>query len=220
MIVVQRKPFDEIRDMIHGFGRVLIVGCGTCSTVCHAGGEAQVAVLSAQLEMASRLAGQPMEPVSVTVERQCDRAFFTQLDTLADASDAILSMGCGAGIQLLAEAYPHKPVFPAVDTRFVGITREDGWYEERCRCCGRCMLGLTAGVCPITMCAKKMLNGPCGGVMNGACEVHPDLPCAWQIIYDRLRLQGRLDCLEPIIPPVDWMDQVPASVVQPGFRKR
>jgi len=33
------------------------------------------------------------------------------------------------------------------------------------------------------------------------CEVRPDLPCAWQLIYTRLKGIGQLDRLRKIAPP-------------------
>jgi len=213
MLVAERKPFDDIKHMLRDYAKVLTIGCGTCTAVCRVGGEAETAVLNAQLDMAFRLEGRSLELDAVTVERQCDPEFIRPLTLRVDNNDAILSMGCGAGVQMLADMFPHIPVFPALDTRFVGVSRGGGWFEERCRCCGHCMLGMTAGICPVTRCAKKLLNGPCGGSFSGRCEVNPNVPCAWQLIYDRLKSQNRLDRMEQIVPPMEWTDSVPGSMV-------
>jgi len=154
-----------------------------------------------------------------TVERQCDREYLEILDPEVDKYDAILSMACGAGIQFLAERYPEKPVFPAVDTTFIGVNQGVGWYEERCRSCSSCVLGMTGGICPVTMCAKGLFNGPCGGTNNGSCEIDKDQPCAWYLIYERLEKQGRLDNILEITPAADWQNQVPRTVIQPGYKK-
>jgi len=219
MIVAKRKPFDEIMQMIKDYRRVLPVGCGTCEAVCLAGGEKEVAVLNTELDMARKLADNPIELGTRTVERQCDREYLAELDGMVDHYDAVVSLACGVGIQFLAERFPHKPVFPGVDTTGLAVNQAVGWYEERCRSCGKCVLGMTGGICPVTMCAKGLYNGPCGGTNKGSCEIHKDQPCAWYRIWERLKGQGRLDLILEIQEPNDWRDQVPRSLVQPGYQK-
>ncbi len=220
MIVAKRKPFDEIKETIKDYKRVLIIGCGTCVAVCLAGGEKEVDVLNAELDMAQKLDGNPVKLSGYTVERQCDREYMNVLDNIVEDKDALLSMACGAGIQFLAERYPHKPVFPAVDTSFIGINQDIGRYEERCRSCGSCVLAMTGGICPVTMCAKGLYNGPCGGTNNGSCEINTDQPCAWYLIYERLSKQGRLDSILDVVTARDWRNQTPGTVVQPGYTKK
>jgi ferredoxin len=219
MIVAERKPFEEIKESIKGYKKVLNVGCGTCVAVCLTGGEKEVGVLNAEIEMARKMDDDPIQIDAATVERQCDREFLEALDSKVEEYDAILSMACGAGIQFMAERYPETPVLPMVNTTFIGVNQDVGWYEERCRSCSSCVLGLTGGVCPVTMCAKGLYNGPCGGTNKGCCEISKDQPCAWFMIYERLAKQGRLDCIMEITPPVEHMDQVPRTVIQPGYKK-
>jgi ferredoxin len=219
MIVAKRKPFEEIKELLKPYKKVLNVGCGTCVSVCLAGGEKEVAVLNAELEMARKLDGSPIELTAQTVERQCDREYLAELDDAVKDKDAIVSMACGVGIQFLAERFPDKPVFPAVDTTGLAVNQEVGHYEERCRSCGKCVLGLTGGICPVTMCAKGLYNGPCGGTNNGKCEISQDQPCAWYMIHERLSQQGRLDLIKDIKEPVDWTDQTPRTLIQPGYEK-
>ena len=220
MIVAKRKPFEEIKEMVKPYKKVLTVGCGTCVAVCLAGGEKEVAVLNAEMEMARRLDGDPIELGEITLERQCDREYLEALDAQVEAYDALLSMACGAGVQFLAERYPEKPVFPAVDTTFIGVNQGVGWYEERCRSCSSCVLGMTGGICPVTMCAKGLFNGPCGGTNKGYCEISKDQPCAWYLIYERLKMQNRLDCILKVKPVSDWQNQVPRTVIQPGYEQK
>lgn len=217
MIVAQKKPLQEILDTIKEYKKVLTVGCGTCVSVCLAGGEKEVATLNWELTAARNLKDQPLEVGAATVQRQCDHEFLAELDSMVEDYQAILSMACGVGIQFLAERYPHKPVLPAVDTCGMSGNRDVGWYEERCRGCGRCVLGYTAGICPITMCSKGLLNGPCGGTNGESCELDPNQPCAWYLIYHRLLQQGRLDNILNIQPPQEWYNQVPRTLIQPGY---
>lgn len=219
MIVAKRKPFDEIKDMLKDYKKVLNIGCGTCVAVCLAGGEKEVDVLTAELDMARKLEDNPLEIGKATIERQCDREYLEALDNKVGDYEALLSMACGAGIQFLAERYPDIPVFPAVDTTFIGVNQDVGWYEERCRSCGSCVLGMTGGICPVTMCAKGLYNGPCGGTNKGSCEIHMDQPCAWYMIYERLSRQGRLNLIMDVVPPQDWRNQTPRTVIQPGYKK-
>jgi ferredoxin len=220
MIVAKRKPLEEIKTSVQDYSRVLTVGCGTCVAVCLAGGEKEVASLNAELSMARKIDKSPVELGAVTVERQCDREFLAELDHMIDDYQAIISMACGVGIQFLAERFPHKPVFPGVDTTFMGANQDVGWYEERCRGCGTCVLAYTAGICPVTTCSKGLFNGPCGGTNKGNCEVNPDTPCAWQLIYERLELQNRVANIMPIFPAQEWRNQVPRTVVQPGYEQK
>ena len=219
MIVAKRKPLEELKSQLKDYKKVLNVGCGTCVAVCLAGGEKEVAVLNAELDMARKMDNNPIEIDAVTLERQCDREYLAELDAIAKNYEAILSMACGVGVQFLAERFPEIPVFPAVDTSGLAVNQDVGWYEERCRSCESCVLGQTGGICPVTMCAKGLYNGPCGGTNQGSCEIHMDQPCAWYMIYERLEKQGRLDCILEIIPAQDWKNQVPRTLVQPGYKK-
>lgn len=221
MIVANRKPFAEIKAMLKGYSKILNVGCGTCVSVCLTGGEKEVAVLNTELEMTRRLDDDPIDIYAKTIERQCDREYLAELDTIIENEkfDALLSMACGVGIQFLAERYPHIPTFPAVDTSGLAVNQAVGWYEERCRSCSQCVLGCTGGICPITMCAKGLLNGPCGGTNKGSCEISNEQPCAWFRIYDRLKGQNRLDAIRKINTTRGWKDQAPRNLIQPGYKK-
>jgi len=204
MIVAEQKPLDEIRGLIAEAEKVLVVGCGTCVTVCFAGGEKEAGILATSLRMASKIDGQPKDVTHTTVQRQCEWEY---IDTLADeikSADIVLSVGCGVGVQALAERFPEAWVVPGLNTSFMGLPTEQGVWEERCAACGSCILGLTGGICPIARCAKQLLNGPCGGSQNGVCEVSKETPCAWQLIYDRLKSQNRLHLITQIQPPKDW----------------
>jgi ferredoxin len=204
MIVASRKPISEIKQVLAGHDKVLFVGCGTCVTVCLAGGEREVGIMSYALRMARRLDGQPIEIEQVTIERQCENEFIQELAPAAERNEAILSFGCGAGVQAIAERFPEKPVYAALDTQFLGILEEQAVWAEKCLGCGSCVLSDFGGICPITRCAKRRLNGPCGGSTEEHCEVSPDRPCAWQLIYRRLKAIGQLDKLERIVPAKDW----------------
>jgi ferredoxin len=219
MIVAKRKPFEEIKEMLQPYKKVLNVGCGTCVSVCLAGGEKEVAVLNTEIEMARKLDDNPIQIDAYTVERQCDREYLAELDDKVGEYEALVSMACGVGIQFLAERFPETPVFPAVDTTGLAVNQAVGWYEERCRSCGRCVLGYTAGICPVTMCAKGLYNGPCGGTNKGKCEISQEQPCAWYMIHERLAQQGRLDLIKSFKAPVDWTDQTPRTLIQPGYKK-
>lgn len=220
MIVAEIKTIEELKQMLAGYEKVLTVGCGGCTSVCLAGGQREVDDLNTKLTISCKTENVPLEMKGFTVERQCETHFIAELDQLVGKCDAILSMGCGAGVQFLAERYPEKPVFPALNSMFVGVNRDVGWYEERCRCCGECVLGVTGGICPISMCAKGLLNGPCGGPQDGHCEVNKDNPCAWIQIYDRLKQQGRLENIQTVFPPREWEDQTQRSLVLEQYKDR
>ena len=201
MIVAERKPFNEIKDHTRGHKKVLILGCGSCVTVCMAGGEREVEILASLL----KLSDPGIEVTEATIERQCDVEFFEEVKNKILEADVVLSMACGVGVQLCAELFEGKNVLPAVNTQHFGVTESPGVWKEYCLGCGECILHLTGGVCPIARCSKSLLNGPCGGSQEGMCEVDPEnIPCAWQLIYDRLKNLGRLELLEINRPLKDW----------------
>jgi len=221
MIVAERKPLEEIKEMIRGRRKILNVGCGGCTSICLAGGQKEVGILNEAL--VDSFKGEEGIPVieGLTIERQCNGDFYSLLDERVSAYDAMLSMACGAGVQFLAGRYPDRLVFPALDTVFVGMDRDLGWYEENCRSCGECVLADTAGICPVTRCAKSLFNGPCGGTsFEGKCEVSKETPCAWYEIHERLKKQNRLEILYKVKPPREWRNQTRRTLIQEAYKTR
>jgi hypothetical protein len=221
MIVGERKPLEEIVGMIGGFHKVLTLGCGGCTSICLAGGQREVDVLTTDLREHLASGGGGIDLDEYTIERQCNADFFHELDEKVGGFGAMLSMACGAGVQFVADRYPDKPVFPALNTTFVGIDKDVGWYEENCRTCGDCVLGDTAGICPVTRCAKSLFNGPCGGTRaNGSCEVDVNTPCAWFEIHKRLKEQGRMELITKVRPAREWVNQKRRTVIQEPYKER
>ena len=191
--------------MLEGSRRVLILGCGTCVTVCMAGGEKEVAILASTLRLANQKDGRRMDIAEATIERQCDREFFDAVRDKVAEADVVLSLACGVGVQFFGEVFPDKAVLPGLDTKFYGATVSQGVWAERCSGCGTCVIADYGGVCPVTRCSKSLLNGPCGGSQNGKCEVDPEtIDCGWQLIYDRMKALGQLARLEAVTPIKDW----------------
>ncbi len=204
MIVADRKPFDEIMQMIAPYEKILLLGCNECVTVCAVGGTKETALLASQIRMKRQVEGRGVIVGEKTLERQCDPEYADTLAGSVEEYDAVLSLACGCGVQFISERYPGRPVLPAVNTRFMGVTEQAGVWAERCQGCGNCVLDKTYGICPVARCAKSIMNGPCGGSHGGACEVNDDLPCAWQLIIDRLKALGSLDAYSEIEKPRDW----------------
>jgi ferredoxin len=205
MIIAKRKDLAEIGQMIAPYKRILILGCGTCTTVCSAGGPKECKELAESL-----VAGRgDLSVEQGMVPRQCSERFVERLEDKVRDFEAVLSMACGNGVQVMAKRFPDKPVLPALDTEFIGIEKEPGVWTEMCRACGDCILWRTAGICPVTRCAKGLLNGPCGGSREGRCEVSKDLPCAWQEIYQGLKRLGLTGYLKGDV-------QIKGRAVHPG----
>jgi ferredoxin len=203
MIVAERKKIPEMINIIKDHKKVLVLGCGTCVTVCLAGGEREVSIISSALRLAARARSLDLQVDELTIERQCDNIFIEQAAEAIERNEAVLSLGCGAGVQAIAERYSTKPVYAGLDTKFLGILEERGMWTEKCSACGSCVLSEYGGICPLTRCAKHILNGPCGGSREDRCEVRPDRQCAWQLIYKRLKDIGQLDKLRKIQSPKD-----------------
>jgi ferredoxin len=204
MIVAERKSIPELMDILQNHQKILVLGCGTCVTVCLAGGEREVSIIASALRIAARVRGLDLSVNELTIERQCDNIFIEKAADAIGQADAVLSLGCGAGVQAIAERFINKPVYAGLNTKFLGILEERGTWTEKCAACGTCVLHEYGGICPVTRCAKHMLNGPCGGSREDRCEVRPDRPCAWQLIYQRLNAIGQLDKIRPVKPPKDW----------------
>ncbi len=217
MIVAEIKPFEEIRDMLKVYNKVLVMGCGSCVTVCLTGGERQVELLASALRMARKIEGGEINVGERTILRQCDPEFIDQIKDEAAQYDVILSMACGAGVQGIAERLGSIPVLPAMNTTFLGVSDGQGTWVEVCAGCGDCILYKTGGICPVARCAKSLINGPCGGSQGGQCEVSKDTPCVWQKIYARMGKLNMLHFLKgmsrPKAKPVH-----PRKLVREGLR--
>ncbi len=204
MIIAERKPLEEIAAMVAPFKRVLVLGCNTCVAVCMAGGQKEAEETAALLRIHRKKANIDGVVEVFSIERQCE---FEMIDEVVDklkGYDVILSMACGVGVQTMIEHIPSLRVMPGLNTTSMGYPLEQGVWVERCLGCGNCVLHLTMGICPISRCAKSILNGPCGGSAEGKCELGKDVDCAWHLIHERLKAFDRLSDLDEIQPPKDW----------------
>ena len=204
MIVGQQKPLAEIKKEVAHIKKLLILGCGTCVKTCFAGGEDEVATLAASLRLAIRKDGGQIEIEELTIERQCEDEFIKEAAEAIARNEAVLSLACGCGVQMVADRFRKVQILPGVNTTFMGILEKQGLFTERCLGCGDCVLDKFAGICPVSRCSKKLMNGPCGGSHDGKCEVDPDTECAWQLIVDRAIDFNQLDKLSEYAPPKDW----------------
>jgi len=221
MIVAEQKSLAEIKSELGDAQNVLVLGCGTCVTVCFAGGEREAAIVASSLRMATKLDGDDKQVTHATVQRQCEWEYLDQVTEQVKGADIVLSLGCGVGVQAIAEHFPEKWVVPGLNTTFLGIPTEQGVWSERCAACGDCILDLTGGICPIARCSKSLLNGPCGGSEDGHCEIDPNIPCAWQLIFDRLSSMDKLENIYAIRAPKDWQksrDGGPRKIIREDLR--
>jgi ferredoxin len=204
MIVADRKPLEEILEMIKDANKILLVGCKGCVTVCNVGGTKEVGILASTLKIARMKEGRPLEVDEKTLERQCDPEYIEQLKKSVDQYDAVISMACGVGPQFLSEAYPQQRFLPAVNTTFFGGAVQHGVWSERCAGCGTCVIHFFDGMCPIARCSKSLLHGPCGGSAGGKCEISKEVDCIWDMIVRKKMEQGRLADLVNLKPAKDW----------------
>lgn len=204
MIIADRKPLNEILEMIQDCDHILLIGCKGCVTVCNVGGAKEVGILASALKIARKKEGRPLEVDERTIERQCDPEYIEQVKDVVESYDAVVSMACGVGPQFLSTAYPNQRFFPAVNTTSFGGAVQHGVWEERCAGCGQCVIHYFGGMCPIARCSKSLLNGPCGGSAGGKCEISKDVDCIWDLIVRKKMEQGRLDDLMDVKPPKSW----------------
>ena len=214
MIVGEQKPISEIKKLVAPYKKILILGCGTCVKTCFAGGDDEVAVLASALRLSCKTEGREIEIEEQTVERQCEDEFIQESARAVARNQAILSLACGAGVQAMARRFASVPLLPGVNTTFMGVLEKPGLFTEECSGCGDCTLAVFGGICPFTRCAKKLINGPCGGSQNGRCEVNSETDCAWHLIIERLKTLGQMDNLRIYLPPKNW-----AASLSSGPRK-
>lgn len=195
--ITRQKPFDEIKEQLAKFDRPFIVGCGTCTTMTRTGGIDQVVEMKGRLQALDKLvSGWTVIPTA------CDEMTAVAMKENGHAiqnANCVLAMTCALGVHRMS-LYLHLPIIPALDTLFIGVEETPGYFRETCAQCGQCILGETADICPVTACHKGLVNGPCGGTNNGKCEVDKEKDCAWTLIYQRLKDQGRLDLMRKYHP--------------------
>ena len=202
MIITRKKPIEDVLSMLGDARKVALVGCGSCAASCQTGGEKELAELKAFLEERG------YEVVATVLPGECCHKMLVkkELKVLKGTGcEAVLGMACGDGVQTVADNIS-LPVYPANNTMFLGQIERVGMFHEYCRMCGDCVLGSTGGICPITKCAKSLVNGPCGGQKNGKCEVNPENDCAWIQIYNRLVATGQEQKLMQTHPDKGYAD--------------
>ncbi|MCF7790760.1 MAG: methylenetetrahydrofolate reductase C-terminal domain-containing protein [Victivallales bacterium] len=205
MIVVKRKPIKEILEFVKNSKNILIAGCGTCAAVCLEGGEKEAAEIKGLLNLHFKNEDKNISALCDSAVRLCDPEFVKDIKLKCNVlPDVIISLGCGAGVQMVSDIFESVPVFPGINTTFLGTNDELGVFSEKCQGCGECILDKTGGICPVSRCSKSLLNGPCGGSSDGKCEVDDTIDCAWQLIFDRLKTMNMLDKMQEIIPVKDW----------------
>ena len=212
MIITKQKPFAEILAALERCGRVFLIGCAKCATVCKSGGEEEIWQMQEQLTASGKeVTG------SIVIDEVCHmlrtgRDLRGRKEMVGEA-DALLVLACGAGVQSVSSASDKRAV-AGLDTLFLGNIRRLGQFEQKCSLCGECILTETAGICPVTVCPKGLLNGPCGGMQEGRCETDREVECAWNQIFQRLQNQGMVENLKKTVASKDF-----SRMLKPGKLK-
>lgn len=203
MIITKQKDKSEILKCLEGENKIFIIGCGECATVCRTGGEKETAGMKKFLESCGKTVTGFCLPDAPCIASQARSAIGKNKDAMKE-SDALLVMACGLAIQSVKENMSFdKALHITNDTLFIGEVTKSGDFLERCSACGECILEQTGGICPVTRCPKGLLNGPCGGVNKSKCEVDQSIDCVWILIYEDLKMKGKLYLLKKYIPPKD-----------------
>ena len=204
MIIAERKPMGELLDMVKDAKKILVLACRGCVSVCSAGGEREADILASLIRIGLKKEGKKAKVSTDSLVRQCDKEYIDSIDQFKDKYDAIVSTACGVGVNFIANLRPNDTVYPALNTSFMGGSAEQGIWAEQCAGCGDCVLHLTGGLCPVVRCAKSLMNGPCGGSVDGSCEIHSSVECIWQSIHDRMNRIGQAEGMDRIAPIRDW----------------
>lgn len=211
MIVTEKKPLSEILANLEGFDKVFLVGCSDCAALAQTGGAKELEALTIKLSQEGKDVVGTLLSEGPCHNLRAKQELRNVSDEVSQA-DAVVVLACGAGIQAVADLLP-QPVFPGLNSLFLGNVKRYGWFEERCSTCGECILADTGGICPVTRCAKSLVNGPCGGSQDGMCEVGGDRPCVWAEIFERLQAQGRMDQLDKYQAMKDFERSIKPGVV-------
>jgi len=207
MIITEKKPLQEIIDSLKEKSKIFLVGCGECATTCKTGGEEELAVIKQELEAQGKSVVGMCIPKSPCVASQTKTELAKNMKQLHEA-DAILVLACGLGVQSVKDNDRlSKEVIPALNTMFGAVMDAAGNFLEKCSLCGECVLDETGGICPITLCPKGLLNGPCGGMNKGKCEADKDKDCAWVLIYKELEKTKSLYKMKKAHPAKDFKKQ-------------
>ncbi|MFX0187376.1 MAG: methylenetetrahydrofolate reductase C-terminal domain-containing protein [Candidatus Hodarchaeota archaeon] len=212
VVITTKKPVEDVINVLNenGINKLVIVSCGSCAALCQTGGTEGLK------EWTQILENESFEIIEgVVSEDVCDNRVMMKdlrkIDESVKKADAILTLSCGLGVQsivqVLSKKHPNKKVFVTNNTQFMGMTERIGRFRMRCLGCGDCLLNETGGICPITTCAKALMNGPCGGMVAGKCEVgNYERDCGWILIFNRLKELGRLDLFSKLRVPRNWTD--------------
>ncbi|TRZ95569.1 5,10-methylenetetrahydrofolate reductase [bacterium] len=214
MIITEQKPFQELIDSLREYRKIFLIGCGECATTCKTGGQTELAKIKELLEAAGKVIVGSCIPDAPCIASQIKTELAKNIKELRQA-EALLVLACGLGVQSVKDNDRLSlAVLPACNSLFGATMDAQGNFYEKCSLCGECVLGITAGICPITLCAKGLLNGPCGGMNKGKCEVDQEKDCAWVLIYQELEKRKKLDTLKIIQPPRDFKKTIkPRKVI-------
>ncbi len=204
MIITKQKAYEAILASVKDYKKIFLVGCGDCATTCKTGGEEELAAMKEKLESSGKTVTGMVVPDVTCVASKVKLAIGKNRDALKN-SEAVLILSCGLASASFKENDRFGlEIIPGCDTLFGSIMDAKGDFSERCSACGECIIDTTGGICPVTLCSKGILNGPCGGVKEGKCEVDPDRDCAWVLIYKDLKAKGKLDKFLKISRPKDY----------------
>ncbi len=208
MIVSKQKPLKEILELLEGYRNIFLVGCGECATTCKSGGKDEVLAMQKALEEHGKKVAGSSVPEAPCIAAQVKTEFAKNIKPLREA-EAVLVLSCGLGAQSVKDNDRlGLAVLPGCDTLFGAVTDAQGNFYEKCSMCAECVLGITLGICPVTLCSKGLLNGPCGGMNKGKCEVDKDRDCAWVLIYQELQKRNKLGKIKVIQPPRDFKNSL------------
>lgn len=204
MVITELKSLKNITDSLKGYSKVFIIGCGECATACKTGGEPEVLKMKKDLESSGKLVTGSCIPSAPCIAAKLKLELSKNIPALKD-SEAVLIMACGLGVQSFRDNDRFGiAALPACNTMFGAVMDAKGNFYEKCSMCGECVLDVTAGICPVTLCPKGLLNGPCGGMDKGKCEVDKERDCVWVLIYKELEKNKKLDTLKETRAPKDY----------------
>jgi ferredoxin len=204
MIISELKPFEQVIDSLKEYRKIFLVGCGECATLCKSGGEEQLLDIKKKLQEAGKTVVGMCVPESTCTAAKLKTEIAKNMKEIRQA-EAVLVLACGLGVQSVKDNDRlGLTVLPGCNTSFAAVMDSQGNFSEKCSMCGNCVLDITSGICPITLCPKGLLNGPCGGMNKGKCELDQNRDCAWVLIFKEAQKGKKLERFKKINPPKDF----------------
>ncbi len=205
MIISRQKDLQVLFEGLSPDDSFFVIGCGKCAKKLRVGGQKEVE------EVFWRLVDRGFRAVGwYVISTACSINSWEEIASEKpeiDDATAFLVMACGNGVSVINRVSGMK-AYPLLDTTSIGGVCDDYMLHEQCAACADCNIHLYHGICPYAQCPKGLQNGPCGGSIDGVCEIGSERSCVWAQIYEEAEKSENLEVFTEFHPPKDHSKKV------------